>query len=137
VTFTERTTKHISELNEAWQTRRFHDIAAYYDPNVVLLPPDAGEAIVGRDAVVASYNDFAAADLNEFVVEGFEVFEFDDTGICHLRFLVEYTLDGSRYRERGLEVYVVANVNTSPQIIWRSQSLTEVSDIKPHEAESE
>lgn len=136
VTFAERTIKHISDLNEAWQSQQFQSIGQFYHPDIVLLPPDAGPPIKGRSAVVASYGDFASAELVDFTVEGFDVFQFDDTGVCHMRFQMEYTLDGSRYRERGLEVYVVANVPTAPQIIWRSQSLTEVFDIKPDQPAS-
>lgn len=137
MTFAERVISHISELNEAWQEQRFEAIGEYYHPDVILLPPDAGEPITGRDAVVASYGDFAAAELLDFTVERYDTYEFSGTGVCHMRFAVEYTLDGARYRERGLEVYVIVDVETRPQIIWRSQSLTEISDIKAGEPTSE
>lgn len=130
MTFAERIINHINGLNDAWQDEQFQAIAGYYHPDVVLLPPDAGPPITGRDAVVASYQDFAAAERVQFTVEGFDTFEFADTGVCHMRFQMEYTLDGSRYSEHGLEVYVVANVTTDPQIIWRSQSLTEITDVE-------
>ncbi len=47
-----------------------------------------------------------------------------------MRFQIEYVLDGARRREHGLEVYVIADVGGSPQIIWRSQSLTKISAIE-------
>ena len=133
----ERMINHVNELNQAWQDRQFQAIAHLYHPSAVLLPPDAGAAIVGRDAVLASYDDFAAAELVEFAIEGFDTFEFGDTGVCHMRFEIEYVLDGSRHHERGLEIYVIADVTSKPQIIWRSQSLTEISAIEANGPERE
>ena len=127
----ERMIDHVNELNQAWQNRQFQAIAPLYHPDVVLLPPDAGAPIVGRDAVLASYQDFAAAEFVDFAVEGFDTFEFGTTGVCHMRFQIEYILDGARHREHGLEVYVIADVSGTPQIIWRGQSLTEISAIEP------
>ena len=133
VTFAERMTDHVNQLNQAWQDRQFDALAQFYHPNVVLLPPDAGPPIVGRDGVVASYQDFAAAELVDFTAEAIDTFEFGDTGVCHLRFQIEYLLEGSRYRERGVEVYVMTRVGGELAIIWRSQSLTEVSDFPANE----
>jgi len=122
---------HIRGLTKAWQNQDYEAVAQYYHPDVVLLPPDAGAPIIGRNAVVSSYTEFAAAKLIDFIEEGFDTFEFDSTGVCHMRFQVEYALDGSHQRERGLEVYVLTNIPAAPQIIWRSQSLTEIFDITP------
>ena len=135
MSFAERMINHVNALNQAWQDRQLHVVADLYHPDVVLLPPDAGTPIVGREAVLASYDDFAAAELLDFRVEGFDTFEFGDTGVCHMRFQIEYVLDGSRHCERGLEVYVIADVGGTPQIIWRSQNLTEISTLDANDSE--
>ncbi|MGE0624966.1 MAG: DUF4440 domain-containing protein [Pseudomonadales bacterium] len=118
----------ITALNERWQRGEVDALADFYHPDVVLLPPDLGTPICGRDAVVASYRDFLdAARLNRFEPVGLDVFPFPAgdgaSYIAHLGFEVDYTLDGSRYLERGLEVYVLQETSGRLQIIWRQQSV--------------
>lgn len=126
MTFEQRIIHLIEGLNAAWQRQDWHAVGACYHPDAVLLPPDAGAPIVGRSAVLASYQEFAAAQLLEFTATDFEVFEFGDHGVCHMRFSVEYRLGETQHKERGLEVYMVAQVPEVPQIIWRSQSVVEI-----------
>ena len=57
----------IAELNDCWQRGDVEALTHCYHPDVVLLPPDLGPPIRGRDAVVASYRDFLdAARLDRF-----------------------------------------------------------------------
>jgi len=125
--------KHIIGLNETWQAGRFDQLAGYYHPDVVLLPPDAGAPIVGRDAVVASYLEFSdAAELQEFQITSLEIFTFETVSACHMRFDIDYRIDGDRLHESGLEVYMVehpTSERTQPTILWRSQSVLDVSEV--------
>jgi ketosteroid isomerase-like protein len=137
MTSDERIRALILRLNEAWQAGRFNELADFYHPDVVLLPPDAGEPIRGRAAVVASYREFAeAATLIEFQVTGMDVFEFSGSGgssVCHMRFEIEYETAGQRFRESGLEVYVMSETSdsTQPVILWRSQAVLDAEEIVP------
>jgi ketosteroid isomerase-like protein len=128
----------IENLNEAWQAGRFDELDAFYHPDVVLLPPDSGEPIVGRAAVVTSYRDFfEAANLHEFQTTSLETYAFDSTAVCHMRFEIEYTIDSGRFRETGLEVYVLTiptSQETQPVIIWRSQAVLEAAEVIPNSA---
>jgi ketosteroid isomerase-like protein len=114
-------------LNECWQTGDLASIAAYYHPDVVLLPPDLGEPIIGREAVVASYGEFLqAATLDHFEITDLDIFSFEpDTATCvaHLTFEVVYALDGDTYVEKGLEVYTLGECNGEPKILWRHQNV--------------
>ena len=119
----------VTALNEAWQLGNTEALIACYHPDVVLLPPDLGPPIVGRDAVVASYREFLeAATLDRFETTSLDVFSFPATGtathVAHLTFEVAYTLAGERYLEKGLEVYVIAeDAAGALRIIWRQQSV--------------
>jgi len=120
--------KFIASLNECWQRGELDRLADYYHTDVVLLPPDLGMPIRGRDAVVSTYRDFLeAARLDRFRTTGLDVFSYraGDGGshVAHLTFEVDYTLDGSRYEEKGLEVYVLQEIGGRLQIIWRQQSV--------------
>ncbi|HEY5644639.1 MAG TPA: nuclear transport factor 2 family protein [Pseudomonadales bacterium] len=115
-------------LNQTWQQGALDALAAYYHPDVVLLPPDLGPAIRGRDAVVASYREFLqAAQLERFEPTSLEVFSFPGSHggshVAHLNFEVDYTLAGERYLEKGLEVYAVQETDVGLQIIWRQQAV--------------
>lgn len=127
---TESINQFIHDLNRAWQKGDFTAVANAYHEEVVLLPPDSGPPICGRAAVVKSYQDFhEQATLNDFRITELDVYPFGATSgeamvvhMVHMRFEVEYQLDGINYWESGLEVYTVMN-NPAPQIIWRSQTV--------------
>lgn len=121
-------------LNQRWMAGELERLAEFYHPDVVLLPPDLGLPIRGRDAVVASYREFAeAATLEAFHITSLDITPF--TGqpeaqamtstagvhVAHMRFDVAYELDGSRYREQGLEVYTVLDNGSGLAIVWRAQ----------------
>lgn len=114
----------IDDLNRTWQAGRYDDLRAFYHPDVVLLPPDAGEAIRGRESVVASYVDFgAAAELESFEATNLTVFDFETTSSVHMRFVMRYRHDGRRFEDQGLELYTLQTGGPRPQIVWRCQWL--------------
>jgi len=120
----------IRELNNTWQQGKLDELTRFYHVDVVLLPPDSGEPILGRAAVIGSYDDFAtAATLHEFVISSIEVFEFATTAVVHMRFVVEFSLQEQRLREGGLEIYVLNIVDGEPSIVWRSQHILESREI--------
>ena len=115
----------VRRLNAAWQTEDWVAVASCLHERIVLLPPDTGAPIIGRQAVVDTYRDFAAAaKLLRFAETELAVFGFGSTHVAHMRFEVEYELDGTRSWETGLEVYTVTTDNT-PLVVWRQQLLLE------------
>ncbi len=109
----------IRSLNDAWLANDFDAILACYHPSVILLPPDAGDPIVGREAVVASYRAFSKqAKLTSFEVAELLSYEIDDLCAVHMRFDVKYRLDDADFEESGMEVYWL---DAAPSIIWRHQ----------------
>lgn len=118
----------LTDLHARWPTASEAELAAFYHPEVVLLPPDMGRPICGRGAVVASYREFVdAAELLSFDITELLVFPFSSdastTHMAHLQFRIEYLLDAERYVERGLEVYALLEQAGQLQIIWRSQTV--------------
>ena len=57
----ERIRKFLLDLQRCWSAGNSEDLPGFYHPDVVLLPPDLGAPIRGRDAVVASYREFLDA----------------------------------------------------------------------------
>jgi len=128
-TSSEKAREFVLGLNDCWQRGDLPALSAYYHPDVVLLPPDLGQPICGREAVVASYLEFLqAATLDHFEVLDLEVFPFTTLGgastiVAHLTFAVTYTLDGETYVEKGLEAYTLSECDDGMKILWRHQSV--------------
>lgn len=126
---TQAARQFLIDLNECWQQGDLAAIAGFYHPDVVLLPPDLGMPILGRDAVVGSYRDFLdAATLNHFQITSLEVFPFETNGhpatyAAHLAFDVTYTLGEEVFVEKGLEVYTLSGQDGQMKILWRHQTV--------------
>jgi ketosteroid isomerase-like protein len=115
----------VRELNAAWQSEDWAGLGACYHEHAVLLPPDAGEPIVGREAILETYREFTAlAKLNAFSIPALDVFHFGDTYMAHMRFTVDYVYDGDHTVDSGLEIYTIV-VTDRPRVVWRQQCLLE------------
>ena len=130
--------KFLQTLNESWLSQDYTALATLYDPDVILLPPDAGEPIEGRSAVCSAYEDFhAACTVERFAVTALSSWAFGSTNQsvtkAHMRFDIDYKLHGAEtaagkplapesFCEQGLEVYTLVNAaHENPRIIWRAQ----------------
>lgn len=113
----------IDQLNERWLAADYPALQRCYHPDAVLLPPDAGDPIIGRESVIATYRDFhSLATISEFQVTDLQLMCFPDTAMCHMRFDIAYSLNQLPLNESGLEVYTLIDDPTmGPQIIWRAQ----------------
>ena len=130
--------KFLQTLNDSWLAQDYEALTSLYDPDVVLLPPDAGEPIEGRTAVCNAYEDFhAACTVERFAVTQLASWAFgeDSQSVtkAHMRFDIDYKLRGPESAqeppheqrsicEQGLEVYTLVNTNRQPpRFIWRAQ----------------
>ena len=115
----------VRALNAAWQRKDWAHLGDCYHDDAVLLPPDAGTPIVGREAILATYKEFAAAaTLKQFTIPALDVFDFGSTHMVHMRFTVEYVYEGDHTIDSGLEVYAIVT-SDRPRVIWRQQCLLE------------
>ena len=122
---TDRHQEIVRRCNDAWQQRDWQTLAACYHPEAILLPPDAGEPISGRDDIIATYEEFVAtATIGEFRITELTSHDFTHTHIVHMRFELEYQLDSKTLKDIGLEVYVLEG-DGAASIVWRSQSITD------------
>jgi hypothetical protein len=64
----------------------------------------------------------AAGLLHEFEIENIDVFAHGATEVCHLDYRVDYEIDGSRYQEKGRDVYVImTDASGKKTVVWRTQ----------------
>ncbi len=114
----------VARLNSAWQSAQWDSLAAMYHIDAVLIPPDLAPVISGRDAILATYREFAdRATLLHFDTLGIRAHMFDRTTIVHADFQVDYSVDGARAKDDGQEVYVLqpAQNDAGWVIVWRQQ----------------
>lgn len=112
-------------LNDAWQRGDWDAVRGCLHPDVIMLLPDGDEILRGHEAMVDSYREFFdTATLHGLTIEELTVFDFGATAVCHMRFLIEYAIDGEREEAEGLEVYTLAaDEDGRARIVWRTQQL--------------
>ena len=116
--------RFVARLNSAWQTAQWEALAAMYHIDAVLIPPDLEPVISGRDAILATYQEFAdRATLLHFDTLGIRAHAFDRTTIVHTDFQVDYSVDGDRAKDDGQEIYVLQPSQNAAGwvIVWRQQ----------------
>ncbi|MFV2089668.1 MAG: nuclear transport factor 2 family protein [Pseudomonadales bacterium] len=128
---TEQVRQLLVDLHSTWPKGDMEALVRFYHQDVVMLPPDLGRPIIGRDAVVLSYQEFLqSAQLHDFTVTSIDVYSFANslapgtaanTHVAHLYFDILYSLDGERFSEQGLEVYTIIEDQQRTEIVWRSQ----------------
>lgn len=133
----------LQNLNDAWLTRDYAALKRFYDDDVVLLPPDAGEPLLGRDAMLATYEDFhSACEVVAFTVTDQSSWAFRPaasavTTVVHMRFAIDYRFSQAPPRdaekdnnrdpqfqsEQGMDVYTLVQTTpeSAPKIVWRAQ----------------
>lgn len=117
----------IARLNDAWLSQDYTALSQCYHPDAVLLPPDAGAPIIGREAVISTYRDFhALVTLRKFEVTEQIFFPYPSTTLsttmCHMRFTIAYELNALSMQESGMDIYTIVDDQvTGPVIAWRAQ----------------
>ena len=112
----------IRDLNQTWLQGRFDDLHRYYVEDVVMIPPGLQGEVVGRDAMVDSYRQFAQqATVHQFREDRIDVHTFESTAIVTLHFHVKYDCGGDVQEENGAEILVLLCRDNEWRIAWRTQ----------------
>ncbi|MDX9724114.1 MAG: nuclear transport factor 2 family protein [Myxococcota bacterium] len=110
----------LEEANRAWLDGRPRDVAFLYHSDAVV---QAGERrTLGREAIVQSYVDYCAlAVTHSFEMNTRTLDLFGETAVLSYHFVVSYSLDGSRFDERGEETLVFQRRDAQWGVVWRQQ----------------
>ncbi len=77
--------KFVRDLNTAWADHRYEDLCEYFHDDVVMLPPGAGEPIVGIEPMVQSYRRFVSmGTIHSFNITNLTVYEYGTFSMCHM-----------------------------------------------------
>ncbi len=112
----------VQTLNDAWPKGDMSTLASCYHPEAVLLPPDLGPVIRGRDDIVDTYATFnSSATLKEFSVTETQCFDFGSSMAVHLHFTISYDLGAEGFTDDGLDIYLLSPHQGRWVVVWRQQ----------------
>jgi ketosteroid isomerase-like protein len=120
----------VAAINQAWVTGDYEAIGQYVAEHVVMAPPDLDGRVLGREAYVASFRQFAeVARTREFDPGVPRVDVIGNTAVATCPFTIAYELEGATYREKGSDILVFAHNAGEWRVVWR----TVLSEPEPQE----
>jgi hypothetical protein len=97
----------LDALNTAWRERRFTDLAASFDEQIVMRGPGLVELARGRDALVESYADFMTrSNVTEYVESGHAIDRWGTTAIARFDWSMTWIQNGKEDRASGQDMFV-------------------------------
>lgn len=112
----------IDRSNDAWTVGRIDAVTALYFDDAVLVGTELGLTVKGRDAIVATYEQFmTAATVKKFQVIRRSLHLTGETAIAAYVFEIVYTMNGQSASERGEEILVMQRRGDGWKATWRTQ----------------
>jgi ketosteroid isomerase-like protein len=111
----------LAGLTAAWRTGRTADIGAMLHPSVVFVHPGFTGRAEGREACVATYDQFLKAAIVLRYEESPAVIDaYGDTGVVTLQWEMSWEMGGQRSEESGHDLYVFTREGGRWLIVWRT-----------------
>lgn len=111
----------VRAINAAWVHGHAGEMAEYLDERMVIVQPGFGERLVGREACVESYREFAShAAIGRYDEDEVTVEVRGDTAIASYRYAIEYEMDGEMYHDTGHDVIVLMRGDDGWRAMWRT-----------------
>jgi uncharacterized protein (TIGR02246 family) len=111
----------IKRLNDAWVKGQPGQLASFFREDIVMVHPDFAQRTEGRDACVASYEDFCkqAAILDFNLLEPI-IDVFGDTAVASYAYEISYEMGGERFKDSGRDLFVFIRQDDRWQAVWRT-----------------
>ncbi|MGZ3681124.1 MAG: nuclear transport factor 2 family protein [Ktedonobacterales bacterium] len=111
----------VRAINAAWVHGNAGEMADYLDERMVIVQPGFEERLMGREACVESYREFANHAAIRQYDEGEVTVEVrGDTAIASYRYGIEYEMDGETYHDAGHDVFVLMHGDGGWRAVWRT-----------------
>lgn len=117
----------LASINSAWRANRPTDMRGFLDPGMTMALPGFGQSVVGREALLASFEDFCQnarvlayreTEENIHVVGG--------TAVATFRFEMVYERATYRATSAGRDLWVFNQRGDGWVAVWRTMlDLTE------------
>ena len=97
----------LDSLNLAWRTRRFDDLAEFFDDDIVMKGPGLKELARGKGAVVQGYADFMQkSEITEYTESNHFVHAWDLTAIAGFDWSMAWVQNGKTDQGSGQDLFV-------------------------------
>jgi uncharacterized protein (TIGR02246 family) len=108
-------------INDAWTHGRSEDLAEYFHDDLVIVNPGFQGRLLGRQASVESYQDFAhQATIGRYAETEIAVDVWGDTAVASYRYEIDYELGGEAYHDIGRDLFVFQLEEGRWRAVWRT-----------------
>ena len=111
----------VHHLNQAWLNRRFRELSRYFHPNMVILSPDTGKLVRGREACVKSYEQFmASSKVHRYKESRFQISTWRDAAVVSYHFEISYEWNGKIATDLGRDIFLLVRNGSRWTVAWRT-----------------
>ena len=111
----------IRRLNDAWVKGQPGQLASFFSEDIVMVLPGFAQRTEGRDACVASYEDFCSqAAILDFELAEPIIDIFGDTAVATYAYEISYEMGGERFKDSGRDLFVFIRQDDGWQAVWRT-----------------
>lgn len=109
-------------MDECWLRGRLEDLRMYLAEDVVVVAPGGQFRVTGSDAAIESYRQFtSSAEVKVFETDSYFVTERSQTAIVEYEWTMIWVAASVEHNDKGREVLVLANLDGSWRVVWRTQ----------------
>ncbi len=108
-------------INEAWTSGNAEAMRQHLHERIVMAQPGFEERLVGRQACIEGYEDFARqASIGSYAQTQTTIDITGDTAVASCRFAIDYAMGGKEYHEIGHDLFVFARSAGRWRAVWRT-----------------
>jgi ketosteroid isomerase-like protein len=111
----------LKQINAAWRGGRTDELRQYFHENMVIVSPGFQVRGEGREACVASYQDFInQATVTEYKEGEATVDVWGDTAVATYPWQMAWQMGGQSSRESGHDVFIFIREAGKWLAVWRT-----------------
>ncbi|MGH9428444.1 MAG: nuclear transport factor 2 family protein [Terriglobia bacterium] len=119
----------VQRMNDAW-AKGSGDLALFFREDIVMVNPGFTQRTEGRDACVASYEDFCKqAVILDFKMSNPGIDVFGNTAIATYSYEIAYEMGGERFNDTGRDIFVFVRENDRWQAVWRTMIVSQAESV--------
>jgi ketosteroid isomerase-like protein len=113
----------IKQMDRCWIERRFIDLAAYLDDDLVVVAPGGTALVRGADAAIESYREFMdRCEVRRFDASGHVVTARGASAVVEYDWDMAWSDAGRDHEAKGREILVLARGDQGWRVFWRMQA---------------